>query len=131
MPTPVDPTVLLERADAYLRDAGHLEQSAHGRYSCAMNALGCLCVARVGSDADQARVDAWEAKRYDPAAWPTVAQAGSSSRTWCSCARMPRGYRGDTAKGALAVAAWRVRAYLACVSLLDGLGERSWNRTSE
>ena len=74
MTTPPDSKVLLERSDAYLRDARHLEQSTHGRYSCAMSALGCLCVARVGSDADQARVDAWEAQRYDPAAWPTVAQ---------------------------------------------------------
>ena len=74
MTTTPDTKRLLDAADVYLRDAGHLEQSAHGRYSCAMNALGCLCVAGFGSDMDQARLDVWEAKRYDPAAWPTLAQ---------------------------------------------------------
>ena len=77
MTTTPDTQRLLEVADVYLRDAGHLEQSTHGRYSCAMNALGALCVAGVGSAVDQELVDAWEAKRYDPAAWPTESQVAA------------------------------------------------------
>ena len=74
MPATPDRKHLLATADVYLRDAGQREQSPHGRYSCAMNALGSLCVAGVGSNADQARVDIWEAERYDPEKWPTLAQ---------------------------------------------------------
>lgn len=77
MTTTPDTQRLLEVADVYLRDAEHAEQSTHGRCSCAMNALGALCLAGAGSAGDQALVDAWEAKRYDPAAWPTELQVAA------------------------------------------------------
>ena len=72
MPTPVDPTMLLERAGAYLRDARNLTNSMHTRYTAAVSALGCLYHAGMATDTDWERVEAWEPVRYDPAAWPTA-----------------------------------------------------------
>ena len=63
----------LEAADMYLRDAA-VPMSTHGRFSAAIDALGCLCEAGIADDADKVLVAAWEDARYDPEKWPSEAQ---------------------------------------------------------
>ena len=91
MPTPVDPTMLLERAATYLRDARNLSNSTHTRYTAAVSALGCLYHAGMATAEDWERVEAWEPVRYDPAAWPTAKHVdGVVRRVEELLARVPR-----------------------------------------
>lgn len=71
---------LLAAAHAYLADAANQQLSTHTRLSSAMNALGTLCTAGLGSDADRRAIEAWERARYDVAAWPTEEQVADAVR---------------------------------------------------
>lgn len=74
-PTPaLTPQQLVWKARRYLRDAANVSCSAHTRYSAAMSALQCLCLAGIGDGHDQILVDLWEASRYEIGAWPDVAE---------------------------------------------------------
>lgn len=74
-PSPtLTPQQLVWKARRYLRDAANVSCSTHTRYSAAMSALECLCLAGIGDGHDEILVDLWEASRYDVDAWPQLAQ---------------------------------------------------------
>lgn len=72
MPKLPEPTVLQERAHAYLDDARNPSISLHTRYSAAFSALACLCHTGLATAEDWKRVEKWKSVRYDPVAAPTA-----------------------------------------------------------
>lgn len=63
---------LIAKARMYLQDALDTECSTHTRYSAAMSALQCLCLAGVAGESDATRVESWEATRYNAKKWPSA-----------------------------------------------------------